>query len=76
MHEIADASDPRFPELTVRVHSTNPLVLVAAVRYALWRAGVGHDLIDRFSQEALDQRTARAQRQICAHWVDVDQKPS
>ena len=69
-------SNPRYPELSVSVCSGNPLVLVSAVRHALWQAGVSHEQIGRFSRQALDQSSEREQRQICAHWVTVSSQVS
>lgn len=71
-----NVSNPRYPELSVSVSSANPLVLVSAVRYALWQAGVSHEQIGRFSRQALDQASEREQRQICAHWVTVSSHTS
>ena len=72
MNEHAERSaDPRYPELNVRVQSPNPLVLVSAVRYALWQAGVSTEQINTFSQQALQEHSERGQRQVCAHWVTV-----
>lgn len=62
---------PIYPDVKVRVRSPHPLVLVSSVRYALWRAGVDPDQIDRFSGQALSARSERRQRQICTRWVSV-----
>ena len=62
---------PIYPDVEVRVRSRHPLVWVSSVRYALRRAGVDAEQIDRFSSEALTARSGRCQRQICTHWVTV-----
>jgi hypothetical protein len=64
-------TSPIHPELEVRVRSLSPLVLVSAVRYALWKAGADADEIDAFTKAALTARSERQQRRICSRWVHV-----
>ena len=64
-------SSPRYPEIQVHVGSRNPLTLVAAVRYALWRADVERDEIDRFSEEALAHNGRRDPESVCREWVQI-----
>ncbi len=65
-------SQPRYPQIQVRTKSRNPLALVAAVRYALWRAKVDPCEIERFSSEALGpEAAADSRRRNCARWVQV-----
>lgn len=63
---------PRYPQIHVRVRSANPLALVGAVRYALRRAGIERPEIRRFSEEAFDEPSPDRQREVCRHWVRVD----
>ncbi len=64
---------PRYPQIHVRIRSANPLALVGAVRHALRRAGIDRPEIRRFSEEAFEEPSAERQRDVCRHWVKVDQ---
>lgn len=66
---VTDA--PRYPQIQVRIASSNPLALVAAVRFALRQAHVDPGEIQRFSHEALALSGGNARRRVCARWVDV-----
>jgi hypothetical protein len=61
----------RYPEIRVRLQTTNPLALVAAVRQALRRAGVGAEEVYRFSAEALAESDRKVILEICRRWVDA-----
>lgn len=50
---LLPTSGPRYPAIRVRTRSPNPFALIAAVRYALWRARVEPAEIDRFTEAAL-----------------------
>jgi hypothetical protein len=63
---------PRYPDLRVALRSPRPEALVSAVRFALRRAGVDHDEIDRFTGEALSQSDPRRTAALCAEWVILE----
>ena len=62
---------PLYPEIRVKVRTSNPLVLVAAVRQALRHAGVDPADIRRFSDEALADRDLHSTRRVCSRWVTM-----
>jgi hypothetical protein len=59
----------RYPHLEVKLHSENPVALVAAVRLELRRAGVERDEIRRFSEQALGSESPEQARAVCSEWV-------
>lgn len=61
----------RYPEISVRTESQNPLAWVAAVREELRLARVEPEEIDRFSEEALTQRQEEAIKAVCRAWVNL-----
>lgn len=61
----------RYPQIRVALRTANPLVLVSAVRHALWRAGVPGEKIREFSSQALDETDAEGIRRVCDAWVDT-----
>ena len=65
-------TSPRFPQLHIRLHSRNPLAMVSAVRLAMRRSRMGHDVIDTFTEEALGQDEPGQIRQVCANWAQVE----
>ncbi len=62
---------PRYPEIRVRLHSSNPFALISAVRLALRRSRVQAGEIDRFTEEALSSEEPRHMRRVCADWAEV-----
>ncbi len=64
-------SGPRYPAIRVRTRSPNPFALIAAVRYALWRARVEPAEIDRFTEAALTEPRPDAAARVCREWVSV-----
>ena len=62
---------PHYPGIRVSTPSSNPMTLVARVRWALRRARVGQSEIDRFTAEALANDDPRWRRRICESWVEV-----
>jgi hypothetical protein len=63
---------PRYPEIHVRLHSSNPFALISAVRLALRRSRVHVGEIDRFTEEALSSEEPRHMRRVCADWAEVE----
>jgi hypothetical protein len=61
----------RYPEIRVRLRTTNPLALVAAVRQALRRAGVERAEIRLFSAQAMAEADPNHVLRICREWVDA-----
>lgn len=61
---------PRYPQVRVGLRSSNPLVLVAAVRQGLRNAGVEAETIGTFTTEALAGDETEL-RDTCAAWVDT-----
>ena len=59
----------RYPQIRISLRTRNPLVLVAAVRQELRRAGVEKDEIERFSEEALAGKDLQKAREVCNTWV-------
>ena len=64
----------RYPEIRVSLRTPNAVVLVAAVRSALRRAGVPREEIRRFSTEALGDKDPVRMRAVCARWVDTESR--
>ena len=65
-------SDPRYPNIHVRVDSPNPSALVSALRTALRRAGVEKSEIADFSQQALGSGSPDKAREVCSRWAWID----
>ncbi len=63
---------PRYPQISVTVHSRNPCALIGAVRMALRQAGVDRDEIRTFSSEAFESPTEDRVRQVCDRGANVD----
>lgn len=63
--------DPRYPTIRVRTRSGNPYALVAAVRYALWKARVSDTEIDRFTRAALEGAGSKGATEVCREWVRI-----
>ena len=61
----------RYPRIQVSLRSRNPLAVVAAVREEMRLAEVEPELIRRFSDEALSQRSRSQILEVCRDWVDV-----
>lgn len=59
-------------EIRVRVESSNPLVVISAIREALRRAGADRDEIARFSDQAFTSRDLADLRQVCRSWAVVE----
>lgn len=59
----------RYPQIRIEMRTRNPLVLVAAVRQELRRAGVDKDEIQKFSEEALAAKDLQKAREVCNTWV-------
>lgn len=63
---------PRYPGARVSLHSDNPLVLVAAVRQELRRAGAEPMEIRSFSNQALGTGAdALTVRRLAAEWIGL-----
>jgi len=63
-------SRARYPDLSVSVHSSNPLALVAGVRHELRRAGAEREEIAGFTEEALAvPRDLDHTIEVARHWV-------
>jgi hypothetical protein len=62
---------PRYPDICVTARSRNPLVLIAAVRAALRRAGIDRTEIGRFSEAALTEKSPKEQIRICQQWTRI-----
>ena len=63
---------PRYPQIHVRLHSSNPFALISAVRLELRRSRVQKGEIDRFTEEALSSEEPRHMRRVCADWAEVE----
>jgi hypothetical protein len=71
-----DLMTPRYPQARALVHSTNPLVLIAAVRTALRQAGASREEIRAFTRQAF--ASAESGHDVIRHcqaWVEVEQSP-
>ncbi len=62
---------PRYPDIHVRLRSSNPYALISAVRLALRQAEVGEAEVTRFTREALEDEEPRRMREVCDSWADV-----
>lgn len=58
----------RYPEIEVEVATTHPLLMIAATRQALRRAGVAKPQIDDFSAQAFASDDPPS---VCRRWVRV-----
>ncbi len=63
---------PKYPEIQIRLHSSNPFALISAVRLALRRSRVQAGEINRFTEEALSSEEPRQMRRVCADWAAVE----
>lgn len=63
---------PRYPEIHVCLHSSNPFAVISAVRLALRRSRVDSGVIDRFTEEALRCEEPRQMRKVCTDWAEVE----
>ncbi len=63
---------PRYPEIQISLHSSNPFALISAVRLALRRSRIHAGEIDRFTEEALSSEEPQQMRQVCADWAAVE----
>jgi hypothetical protein len=63
---------PRYPQIQVRLHSSNPFALISAVRLAMRRSRVDAGEIDRFTEEALGTDEPQRMRQVCSSWAQVE----
>ncbi len=65
-----DERRPRYPEVRLPLRTSNPLVLVAAVRHELRNAGIEAEAIAEFTSSALagDESSLR---QTCAEWIET-----
>ena len=68
---VARSYNPKFPQLEVRLHSSNPFALVSAVRLAMRQSRMDSEVIDRFTDEAMGQKEPGGIRQVCASWARV-----
>lgn len=59
----------RYPDIRVASRSGNPLVVVAAVRQAMRRAGADRAEIRRFSNEAFASDDPLGMLEVCRKWV-------
>lgn len=59
-------TNPRYPEIEVRVTSAHPLALIGATRLALRRAGIEKPQIQDFSAQAFSSGDAD---RVCREWV-------
>ena len=72
--EVVDAAGccwmtgPRYPKIEVRVAKAEPLLVIAATRQALRRAGIARRCIDDFSAEAFTSDDPLA---VCRRWVSL-----
>lgn len=64
--------EPKFPQLHVRLHSSNPFAWVSAVRLAMRQSRMDSAVIDRFTDEAMGQNEPGQIRRVCASWAQVD----
>ena len=62
---------PRYPDIHVRLRSSNPYALVSAVRQELRRAHIGEVEVFRFTEEALENEEPDRMRRVCDRWADV-----
>ncbi len=70
---------PRYPDLSVSLHSHHPLAWVSATRYALRGAGIEPAEIDRFTAEATDEVVAErpeAVLSVCSRWIRLGNRGS
>lgn len=65
----------RYPQIWVRVRSSNPLAVISAVRSALRQAGVERTEIERFSRQAFTTHDLDELGSICRSWVSVEAPP-
>ncbi len=65
---------PRYPDIHVRLRSSNPFALISAVRLALRRSHVDQVEINRFTKEALDSDEPQQMRRVCEDWAEVKVK--
>jgi hypothetical protein len=63
---------PKYPQLQVQLHSSNPFALVSAVRLAMRRSRIDSAEIDRFTEEALRREEPRDIQAVCASWAAVE----
>lgn len=63
---------PKYPDLHIRLHSSNPFALVSAVRLAMRRSRMDSEVIDRFTAEAMQTEEPSHIRQVCSDWARVD----
>lgn len=65
-------SRPRYPQVRVKVRSSNPLAAISAIRGALRRAGVSRSEIRVFSQQAFGSDDLDRLSEVCHGWVRVE----
>lgn len=63
---------PRYPQIQVRLHSSNPFALVSAVRLALRKSDIDATEIRRFSAEAMETEEPGQMRDVCARWAEIE----
>ena len=62
---------PRYPQVQVRLHSSNPFAMVSAVRLALRQSDIDAHEIRRFSAEAMETEEPGQMRDVCARWAEI-----
>lgn len=62
---------PRYPDIHVRLRSSNPFALISAVRLALRKSHIDQIEINRFTEEALDCEEPQQMRRVCEDWAEV-----
>ena len=63
---------PKYPQLQIQLHSSNPFALVSAVRLAMRRSRIDAQEIDRFTEEALRREEPQDVQAVCASWADIE----
>ena len=63
--------EPRYPELQIRLSSSNPFVWVSAARLAMRRSRIDSEEIAQFTDEALESDEPVKMRDVCARWVRI-----
>ncbi len=74
---MVEECTPRYPAAQVTWKSRKPLALLAATRFALRRAGVPREEMDRFLADASAAEAAGGGdtlEGVCARWARLEQR--
>ena len=68
---MASRSSPRYPQVSVELHTRNPYAWVSAVRSSLRHEGVGKPEIRSFTEQALETSDPGRVETVCSDWVNM-----